>query len=118
MRRLTALAGGAAATAANRYKGHMRWLALAPLLVVLHVVFVVAWVLYANPFAALRPFGAEAEWGVKLQRAGGDPGSAEGCRTVLVPRMVLQPTLILGDDGQLRVEDRKVRQTRTVKRCP
>jgi hypothetical protein len=53
-----------------------------------------------------------------LQRGGGDPVSAEGCQTVLVPRTVIKPTLILGDDGQLRVEDRKVREMQQVKRCP
>ena len=134
MRRLTAPGGGAAAAAAKRYKGVVRWLLFVPLVVWLHLNLMFAWVTHANPFAGspsaierlvsltdpfadLRWFEAQAERGGALLRGGGHPLSPRVCRTVLVPRAVTQPTLVLGDDGQLRVEDRKVRELHQLKRC-
>ena len=53
-----------------------------------------------------------------LQRGGDDPASAKGCVTVSEPRWITRPTLVLGEDGQLRVEDRRTKVYRQVTRCP
>jgi hypothetical protein len=111
----------------------VRWLLLAPLVILLNVCLIVALVTRANPFAGspstverlvvfgnrvaeLPPFAGEAQlW--RALRGGGDPGPAERCRTVLVARWVVRTALVLGEDGQLRVEDRRVRLAHRVTRC-
>jgi hypothetical protein len=90
VRRLTAPGGGAAGAAAKRYKGAMRWLLFAPLVVWLHANAVFVLVTHANPFAGspsaierlvslthpfadLRWFEAQGERGGALLRGGGIP---------------------------------------------
>jgi hypothetical protein len=53
-----------------------------------------------------------------LQSGGNDPASAEGCVTVSVPQWVKRPTLILDENGGFRMEDRRTKIYRQVKRCP
>jgi hypothetical protein len=54
VRGLTAPASGAAAPAAERYKGIVRWLLLAPLVMLLNVILVLACLTHVNRFAGSR----------------------------------------------------------------
>jgi hypothetical protein len=53
-----------------------------------------------------------------LQNGGNDPAAAKGCVTVSEPTWITRSTLVLGEDGQLRVRDRRTKYYRQVTRCP
>jgi hypothetical protein len=82
-----------------------------------------AWLTHVNPFAG-SPSAFErlvvvgdsvAEWPPFDAEAGSGAGCGDrGCQTVLVSRTVTRPALVRGEDGQLRVEDRRVQRSQLV----